>query len=654
MPALTVDNLLTWVLQTTGIIVSAAVLARLLRVDTAGVRHAWWRAVLVLCLALPLLQPWPHATAAPGPVATAEAPRPAALAMPTGGTDLSASPADRPRPDLLTPIVGFALAIGAALRLGWVALGLYRLRSLRMAGTSVAPTDSFQELRALVGCDAEVRCVETLGQPVTFGLRRPVVLLPASLGALPADVQRAVLAHELWHVHRRDWPWTVAEEILRGVLWFHPGVWWLISRVQSSREEAVDELTVLLTHSRRSYLEALLAFADRPLIPAASPYAQLRHLSTRMLCVSKEAVMSPRRIVLSSAGLLAGVALAGWYVTAAVPLTAAPLSAATRVQLPPRDARPGQPRPPSAREAELQKQLALDSENAGAWLELARLQEGRRAVAEAEATLLAMRSALPGRPESYRALAGLQHRTGHFDSAIDTLEQAASLSPADPTGYQILATFFYEKGTRDATLVPVEKMSYLRQGLTAADRALAASPDYVDALIYKGLLLRTLAGLEPDTAERRTLLKEADSLRARALALRESTPARAGAGSPVPGAPPPPPPPPPPPAPVDPDAPLDSVGPLRVGGSIKTPTKIRDVRPVYPPEALAAGIQGVVILEAVIDQGGGVSNVRVLRSIPLLDQAAVDAVREWQFTPTLLNGVPVPVTMTMTVNFTQQ
>jgi len=94
--------------------------------------------------------------------------------------------------------------------------------------------------------------------------------------------------------------------------------------------------------------------------------------------------------------------------------------------------------------------------------------------------------------------------------------------------------------------------------------------------------------------------------------------------------------------------------PLRVGGSIKTPTKIRDVRPVYPPEALAAGIQGVVILEAVIDESGGVSRARVLRSVPGLDEAALDAVRQWQFTPTLLNGAPVPVMMTMTVNFTQQ
>jgi len=78
------------------------------------------------------------------------------------------------------------------------------------------------------------------------------------------------------------------------------------------------------------------------------------------------------------------------------------------------------------------------------------------------------------------------------------------------------------------------------------------------------------------------------------------------------------------------------------------------VSPVYPEEAKAAGTQGVVILEAVIDPSGAVRQARVLRSIPALDDAAVEAVKQWQFTPTLLNGVPVPVIMTVTVNFTLQ
>jgi protein TonB len=105
---------------------------------------------------------------------------------------------------------------------------------------------------------------------------------------------------------------------------------------------------------------------------------------------------------------------------------------------------------------------------------------------------------------------------------------------------------------------------------------------------------------------------------------------------------PPPPPPPPPPAPV------------RVGGNIKQPTKVKDVKPVYPAIAQSARVQGVVIIEATIGPNGAVQEAKVLRSIPLLDASALDAVRQWQFTPTLLNGVPVPVIMTVTVNFTLQ
>ena len=87
---------------------------------------------------------------------------------------------------------------------------------------------------------------------------------------------------------------------------------------------------------------------------------------------------------------------------------------------------------------------------------------------------------------------------------------------------------------------------------------------------------------------------------------------------------------------------------------MRTPRKIRDVRPVYPQEARDARVQGVVIIEARIEPDGRVGSARVLRSIPLLDQAALDAVQQWEFEPTLLNGAPVAVVMTVTVQFTTQ
>jgi protein TonB len=105
----------------------------------------------------------------------------------------------------------------------------------------------------------------------------------------------------------------------------------------------------------------------------------------------------------------------------------------------------------------------------------------------------------------------------------------------------------------------------------------------------------------------------------------------------------------PPPAPP----PVPQVrAPIQVGGQIRRPEKIKDATPIYPVIAQTARVQGTVILEAVIGVDGKVQNLRVLRSIPLLDQAAIDAVRQWEYSATLLNGVPVPVVMTVTVTFT--
>ncbi len=95
------------------------------------------------------------------------------------------------------------------------------------------------------------------------------------------------------------------------------------------------------------------------------------------------------------------------------------------------------------------------------------------------------------------------------------------------------------------------------------------------------------------------------------------------------------------------------IAPVRVGGHIKAPTKIKDVKPVYPAIAQSARVAGVVTIEATIGFDGKVIDAKVVRSSPLLDQAALDAVRQWEYTPTLLNGVPVSVLVTVTVNFTR-
>ena len=95
------------------------------------------------------------------------------------------------------------------------------------------------------------------------------------------------------------------------------------------------------------------------------------------------------------------------------------------------------------------------------------------------------------------------------------------------------------------------------------------------------------------------------------------------------------------------------IAPLRIGGKIQPPKKIKDVPPVYPAIAQSARVSGAVTIEATIGPDGKVTDAKVVRSVPLFDQAALDAVRQWEYLPTLLNGVPVPVVVTVTVNFTR-
>ncbi len=680
MTELALSNLVAWSVQAGLIAAAATAISRLVPIDAAPVRYAWWRAVLVVALVLPVLQPWQPIGLLPAGLLPIDEPLPViaeASAVAFGPAGTPATPARAP----LQPSTAAAgvLVAGVLLRLAWIGIGLVRLQRLRTAGepalTSAAP-DSLQQIR---DAGASVRYVPGLRQPVTFGVRRPVVLLPEALAGMAPAIQRAVLVHELWHIRRRDWPWSLAEEGVRAALWFHPAVWYLVSRVQSAREEVVDELSVLATNARRSYLEALLAFADEPVVYPAAPFARRRHLFTRMLLISREAAMSPRRIVCSGAMMAGALVFTGWYGSLAFPLTAsgdpsmiaaipppgrleapgavaamrprrvapsrsAPARATEQqTQAQPRDPRPEVARPASSREAELQAALRADSSSVLNWLALARLQEERGAAADAEKTLRAGVEETQNL-ELLQGLAGFYNRQGEFEKTIEILENVASRDASNPQRHQLVAVYYWEKAQKDQRLSAADKAHYLQSGIAAADRAIALNPDYVEALTYKNIMLRMQGNLETDAVRRQALFAEADTLRNRAMQLAKSRPpAPRQPGEP--GAPPPPPPPPIPPF-------VDGVRAVRIGGNVPTPRKLKDVKPVYPQEALDARVSGMVIIEALIDPDGNVRQTQVLRSIPLLNQAAQDAVQQWKFEPTLKEGVPVPVMMTVTVNFT--
>ena len=602
MDASTLSNLLAYSAQVACVAAVGSLLPLLFRIDAPGVRHAYWRSLLLLCITLP----WMQGRREPAAGAAAEGAETVVTAM----ADTVAQGLAGPAPEIdWIALTGIALAAGALVRLMWLGADLVRLRRLRTAGRVAAQCEEHDELRRLIA-PAEIRYVPALSQPVTFGAWRPVVLLPEALQAHPPDIQRAVLCHELFHVQRRDWLWVLAEEAVRAVLWFHPGVWWLISRVQLSREEVVDELAVLATGRRRTYIEALMAFsADTPLAPATA-FARQRHLFRRMVLISKEAVMSSRQVVLTCAVMAVVIAGGSWYAVGAFPMMQDTAGATTQRAAGPleKQAKPISPENPVP--ARLDAPAALYPAEAAGALGSATLRitlDAFGRVAEARPIRFELRSnAAPGSTLGYSnstawdlerffsgrlagGVADVPGRKAAVEAFVSEAERAVRQwrydPPADaPIAFDVTMRFAPDADSTSTQTVP------LRGGIGGGVRG--------------GVAGGVVGGVGGRITQR-------------------------------PG-----------------DAADVGAAPIRVGGNIKAPTKLRDVRPIYPPEAQSGRVQGVVIIEATIGTDGTVIDTRVLRSIPMLDDAALDAVRQWEFTPTLLNGVPVPVIMTTTVNFT--
>ena len=231
---------------------------------------------------------------------------------------------------------------------------------------------------------------------------------------------------------------------------------------------------------------------------------------------------------------------------------------------------------------------------------------------------------------------------GRFDDAVAALRGAADLEPTVPETQYTLGTIAWAHANRDVADAG-GRMLFILEGLELENRALNVNPDYAEAMTYKSILLRMQATLTTNAAIQAELIAEANTLRNRVLALKGEQLAPAASGP----------------------ASFSGFGesfeqsvarltPIRVGGTVRVPTKTHDARPAYPAQAQADRVQGVVIIEAIVDSSGTVANARILRSIPALDEAALSAVSLWQFTPTLVNGTPVAVLMTVTVGFTLQ
>ena len=194
--ALPAVNAGAWFAQVACIVALAALLPRLLRLHAPDAGYVFWRAVLALCLALPWLQD--RVELRSGGVTT----NPGIATSSAVGSSFGGAAAAVSRVDWIA-VALWVIAAGAAARLLWVGVGLYRLRRLRGMGTAAQDASDQDEMQRILGTRADVRYVPDLPSPVTFGIVRPVVLLPSALMDRPEEIRRAVLAHELLHVLQR-------------------------------------------------------------------------------------------------------------------------------------------------------------------------------------------------------------------------------------------------------------------------------------------------------------------------------------------------------------------------------------------------------------------------------------------------------------------
>jgi tetratricopeptide (TPR) repeat protein len=176
---------------------------------------------------------------------------------------------------------------------------------------------------------------------------------------------------------------------------------------------------------------------------------------------------------------------------------------------------------PTQSEPMVQKMIELDPKDPANYFVLAKIYEDMGNYEQAEATLIRAREARPNDPAVYMSLAGYYNRQGEFDKTIEALEARAQQEPNNPEAYYTIATNYWDKAYRDFRLPEAEKKQYVEAGVAAVDKAISLKNDYMEALVYKNLLLRLQANLEKNPQRQQALLKEADQLRDRAQELRK-------------------------------------------------------------------------------------------------------------------------------------
>ena len=164
-------------------------------------------------------------------------------------------------------------------------------------------------------------------QPGDVRIFNPAILVPAGFLDYPRRSANRCSCHELLHVQRNDWLFAIGEELVRCVLWFHPAVWWLLGRIQLTREQVVDHAVIEHTNAPEEYVDALIAIAATRLEADLAPaplFLKKRHLRERVASIVKGVNMSKRSLLLSTIAVFSALPLVVGIAAWQFPLNAAP------------------------------------------------------------------------------------------------------------------------------------------------------------------------------------------------------------------------------------------------------------------------------------------------------------------------------------------
>ena len=176
---------------------------------------------------------------------------------------------------------------------------------------------------------------------------------------------------------------------------------------------------------------------------------------------------------------------------------------------------------PEKSEPLVRRLIEIDANDPANYYVLGKVYEDAGRMEEAEQAYLKAAAIKPGNPEPYQYLAGFYDRQGNWDKAVEAMAKRAENDPNNPEAFHQMAVWLWAKADKDFKLTSAEKRSYIDRGIEAENKALAINGDYIDALVYKNILLRLKANTETDRARQAALIREADQIRDKAMALQK-------------------------------------------------------------------------------------------------------------------------------------